>query len=334
MHPLRLPLSLVRRILIVLGIPAAICFLLTLPGSLHFGHGEVEALVPGGLWSDWEVTPFIALLTALFAYLYIAGLVRRRGARPIGVWRHVAFFGGLGSIFFGLQSPIDPLADHFFFMHQVEHLMVMHIGALLLAIAMPMGVLLRGLPPRVRIRLIKPIMQNADVAASYDFLSHPVVAPAFFLGAMVVWNLPRIHDLAVLHEDVHYFMHYTMLLTGLFYWWMLLDPRPKAVKRNPLGRRILIVCLITAATNVFAAALTFPDIHLYPVYDQLHGAWGIDAMTDQRLGALILWVPTSMMEVFVFLALVMRWARADAARPIRRTAPPAGYSAGLARGSG
>lgn len=317
---------LVNGVLIVVAIPAALCFLLTLPGSLHFGHGSVEALSPKHIWADWAFTPFICILTLAIVADYINGLRRRRRSRRISTWRHVAFFTGTALIFLALQSPIDPLADHFFFMHQIEHLMIMHLGALLVVIAMPTGVLLRGLPRWARVRVVKPIMQMPSVRASFDFLGHPAVAPVMFLAAMIFWNMPRFHDTAVLHEDVHYFMHYTMLLFGLFYWWMLCDPRAKSLKRFPWGGRILVLCAVTIGTNVFSAYLTFVHERLYTVYDQLNGAWGISAMRDQHLGALILWIPTSMMEAFVFLALVWCWAQADIERNNRYLAEQAAFA--------
>lgn len=320
-------------VLIVLVLPAVLCVLLTLPGSLHLGHGHVDALGSNPVWTDWALTPFITALTLIVAGFYINGMRRRRRARPIGVLRHTAFFAGVVSIFLALQSPIDPLADHFFFMHQIEHLMVMHLGALLVVIAMPTGVLLRGLPRWFRVKVVKPVMQNRSVIASFDFLNHPAIAPLLFLGAMIFWNIPRFHDFAVLHEDVHFFMHYTMLLFGLFYWWMLWDPRRKAIKRIPWGGRILILCFVTVVTNVFSAYLTFTVRHLYSVYDQLHGAWGISGMRDQHLGALILWIPTSMMEGLVFLGLVWRWARADTVRMLNLQAQ-ALYEAEAQAGAG
>lgn len=320
MHPLRLIVHQLKRVVIVLGIPAAVCFLATLPESLHFGHGEVDSLDPARAWTTWELTPLVTVLTLILVAVYGNGLRRRRGGGPISPWRHAAFFLGTASIFLALQSPIDPLADHFFFMHQVEHLMIMHLGALLVVIAMPSAVLLRGLPGWLRARVVKPVMQSPDVTASFDFLLHPAVAALLFLGAMIFWNVPHVHDFTVLHEDVHYFMHYTMLLSGLFYWWMLWDPRPKATRRRSWGARILILCAVTVVTNAFAAYLTFTAQRFYPVYDQLHGAWQIGAMRDQSLGGLILWVPTSMMEGLVFLALVRRWSQADREKHARLVA--------------
>lgn len=329
MHPLRLIVHLPKRVGVVLGIPAAVCFLATLPESLDFGHGEVDALSPAQAWSTWELTPLITALTFILVAVYLNGMRRRRRGGPISGWRHAAFFAGTASIFLALQSPIDPLADHFFFMHQIEHLMIMHLGALLVVIAMPTAVLLRGLPGWLRTHVVKPVMQSRDVTASFDFLLHPAIAAALFLGAMIFWNVPQVHDFTVLHEDVHYFMHYTMLLFGLFYWWMLWDPRPKATRRRPWGARILILCAVTVVTNVFSAYLTFTARHFYPVYDQLHGAWGFGAMRDQALGGLILWVPTSMMEGLVFVALVRRWSQADREKHARLVARQAARTAAL-----
>ena len=48
----------------------------------------------------------------------------RRGAvtEPVAGWRHLAFIIGLAMVFLALQLPIDPLVEHLFLVHQLQHL--------------------------------------------------------------------------------------------------------------------------------------------------------------------------------------------------------------------
>jgi putative membrane protein len=60
--------------------------------------------------------------------------------------RHLAFFGGLAALFIALQSPIEPISDHLFVAHQVEHMLLRTGAPMLLMLAAPQAALLRGLP--------------------------------------------------------------------------------------------------------------------------------------------------------------------------------------------
>ncbi len=39
-------------------------------------------------------------------------------------WRHALFFGGSFALALALLSPIEPLADHVFAIHQIEHMLL------------------------------------------------------------------------------------------------------------------------------------------------------------------------------------------------------------------
>jgi hypothetical protein len=51
-------------------------------------------------------------------------------------------------------------------------------------------------------------------------------ATLLFIGTTYFWMVPRYHDVAILDEPIHYLWHATLLLSGLVFFWRVLDPRP------------------------------------------------------------------------------------------------------------
>ena len=93
-------------------------------------------------WSVWPLTPGITLAILLVAYIYIAG--QRHSANSANSdhqgLRHFAFFGGLAALFLALQSPIEPISDHLFVVHQVEHMLLRTVAPMLLMVGVSIGI--------------------------------------------------------------------------------------------------------------------------------------------------------------------------------------------------
>ncbi len=68
-------------------------------------------------------------------------------------WRLVSYMSGLFFVALALLSPIDALGQQLFFMHMIQHLLLIMIAPPLLLIANPMPFLLWGLPKKWRLKL-------------------------------------------------------------------------------------------------------------------------------------------------------------------------------------
>lgn len=262
-------------------------------------------------WSSWAFEPEIIAGVSMAAALYMVGCVRRYGrTASISAWRHASFFAGLAVLLVALQSPLDALADHSFTMHQVQHLLLGGLGPMLLLLAAPQTLLVAGMPRAMRERVLGPLLVSRSVQATFAFLSHPVVATFVLLAAIYFWHLPKYHNLAVIDVPSHYVMHIMMLVSALFFFWRVLDPRPAPVGAG-YGVRAVMSTVAIAGSTPLAAYITFKSSVIYPAYDVKGRLWGLDALLDERFGGLIMWVPGGM--VFgVLLLIVMRiWGRRE-----------------------
>jgi putative membrane protein len=262
-------------------------------------------------WSQWPLTPGITLGTLAIVWLYIAGQ-RPSPVSPndrLGALRHLAFFGGVAAVFLALQSPIEPISDRIFIVHQVEHMLLRTVGPMLLMLATPQAALLRGLPAWVRRYVLTPLLASRPVRVLGVF-GHPAVATALLIVTSYFWMIPGYHDLAILDEPVHELWHTTLLLSGLIFFWRIFDPRP-----YPLGAsmtaRIFMLGLAAIGNILLGSYLSFKSQPLYYAYDELGRLWAIDPLIDERFGGLTMWIPGSMMFAAAALLMVYRQARQE-----------------------
>jgi putative membrane protein len=118
--------------------------------------------------------------------------------------------------------------------------------------------------------------------------------------------IPYWHDIAILDEPIHYTWHVTLLLTGLFFFWTILDPRPSPAGAR-LGTRLALFWCAAMGNILLGAFLTFNAIPLYHAYDIMGRMFGLDALTDEQVGGLTMWIPGCMMFAVSLILILHRW---------------------------
>jgi putative membrane protein len=306
------------------ALPASIGFVASTPA---LAHGD--EIYPGEpILAMWQFEPEIVGGLAFAAALYISGVRRGVSARW---WRHAAFFAGLAALAAALLSPIEPLADHVFAIHQVEHMLLRTIGPMLILISQPQAALMRGMPDWLRRGAVGPFVSSRAVRSLFGFFSLPVVATALFIGTTCFWMLPHWHDVAILDEPIHYMWHVSLLVTGLFFFSTIFDPR-QAPAGPRLGTRLAMFWLAAMGNILLGAYLSFKSTPLYTAYDIMGRMFGLDAVSDERIGGLIMWIPGCMMFAAAILLILHRFGveeeRSDARR--RRMGTAKAHAAAMA----
>lgn len=319
---------------------------------------STSALAHGGeeisertAWSAWHLTPDIVIPTALIAAVYVAGAIRRRAGRKAAPWWRLAmFFAGMAAVFLALQSPIDPIAERLFFVHQIQHLLLRMLGPMLLALSWPQGLLTAGLPTAVKGTVLAPTIRNAALRQTFGFVAHPAVVTVLFILALYFWEIPRYHNLALLNEPVHYLMHVTMLLAGLLFWWRVFDRRvpasgcglddgderwwrPFGRRRNPhglgYGVRLMMLWIVILSNILLGSYTTLKTTVLYGAYDVLGRLYGYSPIADEQIGGVVIWIPSSMMCLIAVLIVIHLWGLHETRMDEQRVAEPSSNSAAL-----
>src|SRR6185312_14465371 len=108
--------------------------------------------------------------------IYGAGIRRRRGRSNVGQkLRDTAYFTGVASVFLALESPIDALADHLFWVHQIQHILLRMMAPMLIALSAPQATLIRGLPRTLRASMLSPFASVGVLRSVFGVVTNAVV---------------------------------------------------------------------------------------------------------------------------------------------------------------
>lgn len=254
--------------------------------------------------SPWQPSPTVVTVTLLAAVLHLRGHRRQ----PVSWGRLVSFWTGLILIYVALHSRLDYYAERQFFLHRLQHMLLHHTGPFLIALAWPGPTLRAGIPVVWRRRGLDPLRNAAPVRLFLDFVMNPVIAGILFVGLIWFWLVPAIHFYAMLDVRLYRLMNWSMTIDGFLFWYLVLDRRPSPPARLRPGVRVLLLAAVIPPQMLSGALVTLSPVQLYPLYELCGRAFtSVSAASDQTLGGLILWIPSTMMSVIGVLIALYYW---------------------------
>ena len=234
----------------------------------------------------------------LVAILLIAAVLFARGANRVGMnaWRRAAFWTGLVLFYVALHTKVDYYAEHQFFVHRLQHLVLHHLAPLILMASYPGSALRAGMPFAWR-RSFSDWQQGRSARIAAFVLLNPAFISAAFVVSVLVWLIPSVQFVSMLDWRIYLFMNWSVAISGLLYWWMVLDHRPSPPSRTRPGLRVLSPIITMTPQILAGAVITFTTRDLYPVFTICGRAFtAIPPALDQSLGGLIMWVPAAVLE--------------------------------------
>src|SRR5690606_187505 len=130
----------------------------------------------------WEFSPALILLFIAGAVLFIRGASVHR----VNTARHFLFWIGLVLLYLSLHTRVDYYAERLFFAHRIQHLVLHHLGPLLIMGAYPGQVMRAGLPMMWRLRL-RDWRQTRSGRLLEALLTHKILVPLAFVVLVVGW---------------------------------------------------------------------------------------------------------------------------------------------------
>lgn len=266
--------------------------------------------VAAGYLAPWEFSPTVAVVCTLTAVLYVRGLrERRRTGQPLGFWTPFSFLLGLVLTYGVLQTYVDYLSQHMFWVHRLQHLVLHHVGPFLMMVALPGPVLRAGVPARWRAPLQR-CLSLRGLSLLLRVLQNPWVAGTLFVGLVYFWLIPSIHFTAMLDVDRYRAMNWGMALDGVLFWWLMLTPR-RAQGHTAVnyGTRITILVISGFLQLFLGAFIVMHKTVLFDVYGVCGRAWAISPIVDQQLGGCLTWIPPAMMSLIGVLVVIHHMLR-------------------------
>ena len=277
---------------------------------LHIGHDHLpQATGIGdflGPW-NWEATTLLPLLLLLGAYGVGLWRLHRKSRRfPVTPGRITFFVLGWLALFLALVSPIERYASELFYIHMVQHLLLVMMAAPLFLLANPMAIFLWFLPSTVRRESGQVLTRRRIVPRALRVFTLPQGAFILYTAALWAWHAPLVYQAALRMDPVHHLEHLTLFGTAALFWWPVIGSAPVR-SRVSYPLRFLYLILATIQNTALGIILTFSDGVIYSYYEGTPAHWGIGVIADQQMGGLIMWVGGKMMYLLALAILFFAW---------------------------
>src|SRR5690348_6819046 len=135
--------------------------------------------------TPWEESAVVATTTGLAVILFW------RGGRVCGptLRQKMFFWAGLCSVYLALHTQLDYYAEHQFFIHRLQHLVLHHLGPMLIVLSAPSATLLAGMPQWGR-QWCHRITEYKLFRYCLHAMCNPLAAVLLFSGLVSLWLLP------------------------------------------------------------------------------------------------------------------------------------------------
>ncbi|MBO0822863.1 MAG: cytochrome c oxidase assembly protein [Actinobacteria bacterium] len=270
------------------------------------------------VWQHWSFDPFLIVAAAVVVWheIGLARLATRsrpdrtRQRRIRSIW----FYAGLAVLLIAVQSPLDYWADDYFFVHMLQHLLLMFGAPTLIVAGAPWQPLLDAMPGQAGKTATREAMTarwTRPLRAVTAFGLRPWVAVVLFNAVMVGWHLPALYDLGQRNAAVHiWLVHGSFVVAGLLFWLQFIASPPFRTRMTPVAQAAGLL-----ATNCVMWALAMAMGFLtstswYSVYDHIPGVT-LPAYADQQIGAGILWICGDFWAIPTMIFVVRRLMAED-----------------------
>ena len=212
------------------------------------------------------------------------------------IGRPVALIAGIILTMIAFLVPMDVFGmTHMFTVHMSQHL--------LLSLAAPPLILLSIAPES----LSRFLAHRPALARGLKYITLPIVAAVLFNGNIWIWHAPVLMQAMMSSVLLHNITNLLYLLTGLLFWWPLLDIPPQGVSLDSIGKKLAYLFFSDMPMMLIGAGLTFAK----PLYSftmsapMMHMTVTAD---DQQLGGLLMWVVGGVfLYAVVASILFLRW---------------------------
>lgn len=266
----------------------------------HDGHvHDRSAFTEQELWS---VVTIVILLAMLLLYVRGATKIRRTsaGRMTIRPWQLWAFAAGWSFVAIALLSRLDTWSEVFFSAHMAQHEILMLVSAPLMVVGRPFIVMIWAFPLRAR-ALAASVIHSRSVRFLWTKATGPITVLVLHGAVLWMWHIPVLFEAALHDETVHAVQHLGFFGTAALFWWALIHGR---YGRAGYGAGVLYVFATAMHSQILGALLTFGTNVWYPTHAARTGA---NALDDQQLAGILMWVPFGILFVVIALALFAAW---------------------------
>ena len=272
----------------------------------------VAALAPLGGHQFTSVTvDLVSVVLVAVGVVYAVG-VRRFGALHPGqgwsVRRTAAFMAGLAVALVSLDTFIGVYDRELFYVHMIQHLMLIMVAAPLLAMGAPADLLERATTGSTGRRVRAGLGSRAA-----EFVAHPIVDFVLYAVLIPVAHLTSFYNSAVTSAALNDVEHLLFLAVGYLFWRHVVAIEPS---RHPLSPplRLIYLALAVPVDTFTGLTLASASHELFPALSDFHRTWGPGPVLDLHMGGAIMWVGGDTLMFFAMIPCAILWMRYEEQR--------------------
>lgn len=277
------------------------------------GDEHVAPISVSRVFSETAVVWWLAALLLAVVVLYVAGVRRlRRRGDAWTPWRTVSFLGpGVGLIAYASMGGPAYYDDTVFSVHMVQHMLLMMVAPIFLALGAPVTLALRTLPRGGRSALLAVLHSRVARVLTFPLVGWGMYVASPFALYFTGWYRATLEH-PWLHELLH--MHF-VLIGSLFFWPMVgVDPIPGRIA-HPL--RFLVVVMTLPFHAILGLSIyTMNTLIAGDYYPSLEQTW-INPLDDQKVAGGLLWSSGEAVGLVMLLVIGIQWMHASEREAVR-----------------
>lgn len=265
-------------------------------------HDALAPLTWARALTTWHFSPAAAVLVvvAFALYLLAVGAAHRGGTRwP--VVRTATFVAGLAVIVIGIMGSPAVYGDGLFWVHMIQHLMLIMVVPWLLCLGHPLTLLRRATRGRAHERV--EAIRTSRAAA---FVTSPIVGLAVYTAVLFGVHLSGFMNVMVGSPPLMWVEHLLYLGSGYLYFSPLLtaDSPPRDLS-YPL--RLFALFLGMTADTIVGIVLLQATTPPWPAYTRMQPSWGPGPLADIHGGGAVMWIAGDGLMFAMTIIVALRW---------------------------
>lgn len=258
------------------------------------------------VFSVWTFSPVwdLFVLVATVGYLGLVHRLKRSGQAWPKV-RTVTWCVMAGLLIVTVNSSIEVYAHDLFWVHMIQHLLLIMVVPVLLVLAQPLRLLHSTRPSSDR-----DLSRRGWGGRLWRIVTAPALAVALYTAVVVLTHLTGFQEQALKHAGLHTLEMVAYLVVGYLFFLPLIG-HDRAPWNLPYLLRFVVLAVSMGVDTMVGVVLMLTRTPLAPGFTLNHPQWGLGALADQSTAGAIMWFGGDGLMMILMVMTAIEWGGAS-----------------------